>query len=143
MRWAYLGLLALACGGEGADDDDDTALKQLWRDTAPQQYVAKSCSTGFTARACTVSAVDQGQVVAAQQQLGSDGAWTDAVPPSDVVEGMLNAASGKPDRGCERRVTQHETYPIPKLVYSDCGMEGWGIELTCFVADTLELSRCQ
>lgn len=141
MRVAYLGVLAaLACSGEATGDGAD--LKQLWLETAPRQYVAKVCSTGFTMRTCSVSAVEEGQPVAEQAQEG-DGVWEDEVPPSDVVAGMLNAATREADDGCEQRVTQHELYAFPARVYTDCGEEGWGIQVSCFAADTLDLSRCR
>lgn len=141
MRVAYLAVLAaVACGGEAPDDGPD--LKQLWLETAPQQYVARLCSTGFTARSCTVSAVSDGQAVAAQSRLG-DGEWEDEDPPVDVVASMLNAATLEADDGCERRVTLHETHAFPSLVYTDCGQEGWGTEISCFEADTVDLGRCR
>lgn len=136
-----MGLLAvLACGGESAGDE--TAFIQLWLDTAPQQYVAKSCSTGFTQRACTVSAVEAGQPVATRTQI-AEGGWEDVDPARDVVRMMLDAATREEDDGCQRRVTQHETYAFPSQVYWDCGEEGWGSRLTCFAEGTLDLSRCQ
>ena len=141
MRVAYLGLLAvLACGGDPAGEDTD--WQQLWLETAPQQYVAKVCSTGFTVPSCTISAVDAGVAVAEQYQVADD-PWQDEVPPSDVVAGILNAATRDPEQGCKRRVTQHETYAFPSSVYSDCGEEGWGIMVSCFVPDTLDLERCR
>lgn len=141
MRVAHVSLLAaLACGAESTGGDTD--LRQLWLETAPQQYVARVCSTGFIMRTCTVSAVDEGQAVATQAQLGGS-AWEEVQPAVDVVEGMLNAAERDAEEGCQRRVTQHEAYAIPSLVYRDCGEEGWGIELSCFAADTLDLARCR
>lgn len=141
MRVARAGLLAaLACGGEAEEDGAD--LKQLWLETAPRQYVAKVCGTGFIMHTCTVSAVDAGQAVATQAELGG-GVWQDVEPAVDVVDGLLNSAARAPEKGCQRRVTQHEAYAFPSRVYTDCREEGWGIELACFAPDTLDLSRCQ
>jgi hypothetical protein len=138
---AYVSLFAaLACGAEGAEGGTD--LRQQWLERAPVQYVAKSCSTGFGMRACWVSAVDAGVPVASREQLGG-GEWQDEDTASDVVAGIINAATREENDGCTRRITQHETYAFPSQVYSDCGEEGSGVRITCFVPDTLDLSLCE
>ena len=87
---AYVGLfLALACGGEDAGDGTD--LEQQWLESAPQQYVAKTCTTGFTLRMCTVSSVEAGVPVATLAQ-DPAGAWAASEPAKDVVEGILNVS---------------------------------------------------
>lgn len=140
-RVAYLAwLAALACSGDAAPDDTD--WRQRWLETAPQQYVAKVCSTGFVMRTCSVSAVDAGQAVAARSRLG-DSDWEEREPPVDAMEGLLSAAERDTEESCERRVTRHETYDFPARVYTDCGEEGWGVALACFAEGTLELTRCQ
>lgn len=112
-------------------------------ESAPQQYVAKACTTGFTMRFCSVSAVDAGLPVAqVVQRTDSDG-WEVADPPSDVIYSILNRASREPDEGCTLRVTQHEAYAFPSNVFESCVGEGSGVQISCFVADTLDLSRCQ
>jgi hypothetical protein len=133
-------LAVLACGGESAGGETD--LIQLWLDTAPRQYVAKSCSTGFTQRMCAVSAVEAGPPVSTRVQV-AEGGWEDVDPASDVVGMMLSDATRAERNGCQRRVTQHETYAFPSQVYWDCGEEGWGSRLTCFAEGTLDLARCQ
>jgi hypothetical protein len=141
-KLAYLGFLAaLACGGEDADDGTD--LKQQWLESAPQQYVARLCSTGFTMRSCSVSAVDAGLPVAEQEQAVGRDVWQDAVPPSDVIESILNRAARKADEGCTLRITQHEMYAFPSSVFESCYSEGYGARIECFVPDTLDLSVCQ
>jgi hypothetical protein len=129
----------LACGGEDSESAEEAILR--WRESAPQQYVATSCSEGFTARFCTVSSVDSGEPVETLVQDPS-GAWQPEDPAEDVVEGILSASKRSTD-GCERRVEAHRTYDFPERVYFDCGEEGWGLRVTCFEAGTLELARCQ
>lgn len=137
---ASLGLLgALGCGGEGSESEQEAILR--WRESAPQQYVAKSCSEGFTARFCTLSSVDAGEPVEAFVQDPS-GEWQPEEPAEDVVEAIISASAGDTD-GCERRVEGHGTYDFPERVYFDCGEEGWGLSVTCFEAGTLDLTRCK
>jgi hypothetical protein len=146
QRLAYLGLFsaALACGGE--DEDSAVDVQQQWLESAPQQYVAKACSTGFTIRTCSVSAVSAGVPVAqlAQvPQLPESDAWEVVEPPGDVIVSVLNRSLREADEGCTLRVTQHETYAFPSRVFESCMGEGAGVEISCFVADTLDLSLCQ
>jgi hypothetical protein len=141
-RLAYLGfLVALACGADDADDGAE--LKQQWLESAPQQYVARLCSTGFSARFCSVSAVAAGVPVAEQERAPGSDVWQDAEPPSDVVESIFNFATRKADEGCTLRMTRHQMYAFPSSVYESCKEEGWGLEIQCFIADTLDLSLCQ
>lgn len=140
-RVACLSMFALACGGEDADDGTD--LKQQWLESAPLQYVAKACSTGFTVRTCSISAVDAGVPVAMRQQEPFSEDWQDVAEPRDVIAGILNRASGEADKGCKLRVTPHETYAFPESVFESCEGEGYGVEISCFVPDTLDLSLCE
>jgi hypothetical protein len=143
-RLAYLGLLAvLACGGE--DEGGGPDLKQQWLESAPLQYVARSCSAGFTARSCSVSAVSDGVAVAERERRPDSEIWEDVEPPSDVIASILNAATREVvvAEGCERRITQHEQYAFPSSVFTWCYNEGVGVQIGCFVADTLDLSLCE
>jgi hypothetical protein len=72
----------------------------------------------------------------------SPGPWRPEQPAEDVVAEMISASTRDID-GCERRVEEHGTYAFPERVYFDCGEEGWGLRVTCFVAGTLDLARCQ
>jgi hypothetical protein len=138
-RLAYIGLLgALACGDDLERWRD---AKEQWPENAPSQYVAKSCGTGFVARFCTVSSVQDGEPLETLVQ-SPDGAWEAREPPEDVVMGMLEAATEDAD-GCDRRVDAHPTYEFPAEVYDDCGEEGYGIEITCFVEGTIDIAQCQ
>jgi hypothetical protein len=130
----------LACGG--AETESGLDAKQRWLDRAPQQYVAKSCSQGFVAPTCTVSSVEAGEAVETQVQ-DLSGAWQAEEPARDVVDEILSESTGDTGDGCERRVEPHPTYAFPAEVYFDCSEEGWGLAITCFEADTLDLARCQ
>jgi hypothetical protein len=130
---------ALACGGEGTLGSEEALAR--WRESAPQQYVARSCGEGFSARSCTVTSVDSGEPVETLVQDWS-GSWQPAETPVDVVEGILSASTQDTD-GCKRRVESHPAYAFPERVYFDCGEEGWGLRITCFEAGTLDLARCQ
>lgn len=141
QRVACLSVFALACGGEDADGGPDP--ERQWRESAPVQYVAKACSTGFTARSCSVSAVDAGVAVAARAQLPGSEVWEDVAEPFDLITAILHRASREADDGCSLRVTPHETYAFPRSVFESCEEEGFGVEISCFVADTIDLSVCQ
>lgn len=140
-RLAHIGLLgALACGDEL---DRWRDAKEQWPENAPEQYVAKSCGTGFGPRFCTVSAVRDGEPLEMLVQ-SPDGAWQAREPAEDVVLGMLDAATRNDEAdGCDRRIEAHPTYEFPSKVYDDCGEEGSGIEITCFVEGTIDVAQCQ
>ncbi|MEY4546739.1 MAG: hypothetical protein RL685_2934 [Pseudomonadota bacterium] len=142
-RVVCLSVFALACGGE--DGEGGTDLKQQWLESAPLQYVARSCSAGFTIGSCSVSAVSDGVAVAQRQRKPDSEIWEDVEPPSDVIASILNVAKREEvlAEGCERRVTQHEQYAFPSSVFTSCYNEGYGIQIDCFVADTLDLSLCE
>jgi len=138
-RLAYIGLLgALACGDDLERWRD---ARDQWPENAPEQYVAKSCGTGFGPHFCTVSSVRDSVPLETLVQ-SPDGAWQAREPAEDVVLGILDAATEDSD-GCDRRITAHPTYEFPQRVYDDCGEEGYGIEITCFVEGTVDVAQCQ
>ena len=131
--------VVMGCGS----GDDDGILDQhqaLWEMKQPTEYVMETCGTGFSG-GCTLTAVSQGQVVAARVKFGGD--WSDVDPGAqeEPVKGLFRRAHST--RDCKRtRLSFDGQYGFVADVYFDCSEEGSGEQARCFVADSTDLSAC-
>ncbi|WP_438043004.1 hypothetical protein [Sorangium sp. So ce128] len=140
------GLMAVGCwllaGCSGPDFD---ANREKWRSDRPAEYVISICGTGFDG-GCTLAAVS-GDTVVATARSGIDtprGDWTFAEAPeqADPVEALFDRAAREGD-DCELdSVLFDDRYGYVADYYRDCGEEGGGEEVTCFQADTSDVTRC-
>lgn len=139
MRRTFVVLGGLACWvvacGDGVDAGE---IEREFRERAPEQYVVRSCAIGFSPRLCTVSSV-QGAEPLESVVIGPQGEVTSA-EPTDPIARIIDGIADPDD--CDVRVETDPQYRYPSEVYFDCGEEGWGERVTCFVPDSLELERC-
>lgn len=127
----------LACGGGSVDA---RAIRLEWQSRAPSSYVARECETGFSAPFCTASAVQSFEPIETWQR-DLKGDWSPSDSLIDPVE--LIISSLEHNRGCDERATLDETYGYPASTHFDCGEEGYGYKVDCFVDDTVDVSRCR
>ena len=130
---------ALAC--KDHERLDPQALRREWAAKAPAQYVARVCASGFIQRSCTVSAVDQLQPVETLERV-LDGEWTPSVDLVDPVESLVASYASGPD-GCKVTIEHDAQLGYPQRVDVECSEESYTRSIDCFIADTLDVSRCQ
>ncbi|WP_437577208.1 hypothetical protein [Sorangium sp. So ce887] len=141
------GVVAMGCwllaGCSGPDFDGNRAR---WRADRPEEYVISICGTGF-ARGCTLVAVSGDTVVATAHSpsdapSGSDWTFAEAPEQADPVEALFDRAAGESE-DCElTRIRFDDRYGYVADHYKDCGEEGSGEQVTCFQADTNDVTRC-
>lgn len=139
MRRTLVVVWGLACGVVACGDEVDAGeIERDFRAHAPERYVVRSCGTGFARPSCTVSAV-QGEEPVESVVIGVEGEVT-AIEPVDPIARIIDWSADPDD--CDVRVQTDPQHRYPAEVYFDCGDEGWGEQVTCFVPDSLELERC-
>ncbi|MGC4087496.1 MAG: DUF6174 domain-containing protein [Polyangiaceae bacterium] len=130
-------LLFAACGGT-----DIGAKRAEWLERAPDRYVVGVCPTGFSGSPCRVVAVDHGVVVAAESRVSEDQPWEPLVDAAEPIEALFSSAEHVGD-SCDLRIEFDATYSYPTKTYFDCGEEGWGEQVMCFTADSVDLAACR
>ncbi|WP_437870748.1 hypothetical protein [Sorangium sp. So ce363] len=140
------GVVALGCwllaGCSGPDFDENRAK---WRADRPEEYVISICGTGI-APGCTLAAVSGDTVVAAAHSgfvaPHSDWTFVEAPEQADPVEALFDRAE-RESESCELRdIRFDDRYGYVADYYHNCGTEGSGEEVTCFQADTSDVTRC-
>lgn len=132
-------LLSLIACTEAVDDACPAPDPTLWSEREPSSYVFQTCGTGFAPRACTVTVVEEGRVVSTHDADDSDG--FSPIEPSDAP--TLSDAFGTPSCDeCRIRFRLDGEWGYVESYYADCGEEGYGDDVTCFVADTLDPEAC-
>jgi hypothetical protein len=135
-------VLAMVACHRDAEAGPDSPQVALWRSSHPDNYVVSVCWTGFLT-GCTVFAVSDGSVVAAQTQTTSSTAGSPLDPreQDEPIEALFSQLSAMQE--CKTRdVAYDETYGFVRSYYLDCGEEGWGQKVPCFAAHTNDLSAC-
>jgi hypothetical protein len=144
MRNALAGLAAVlvaaGCGGTEGDDDCPSADPSLWAEREPTRYVFASCGTGLAPGACSITAVQNGRVVASYDADETDA--FEAPEPGNSLT-LSDAFELGGCNGCDVRIRQNDQWGYVSEVYADCGAEGYGAEVTCFAPDTLDPAACR
>jgi len=127
-----------------ADSAGSPSNVEAWQARAPEQYVIRTCGYGLGPPACSIAAVDQGQLVSRSNRFLPDEPWATAPidDGTDPVESLFDEA-GRSIDGCTTSFELDPVYAYPSQIYFDCGEEGWGVRVTCFEPDTVDASRCQ
>ncbi|XXX76832.1 hypothetical protein WMF30_55200 [Sorangium sp. So ce134] len=142
-----LGLMVMGCwllAGCGGPEFDENRAK--WRADRPEEYVISICGTGFSG-GCTLAAVSGDTVVAAASsglRTPSAGDWTFAETPeqADPVEALFDRAEIEGE-SCElTRIDFDGRFGYVAEYYRDCGEEGSGEHVACFLPDTSDATRC-
>jgi hypothetical protein len=111
-------LALMACNG----NPDVAEQRESWHERRPEQYVIETCGTGFVQAGCVVRAVN-------------------GESENDPVESMFDAVEDPGD--CDvRELRFSPSFGYVAEYYLDCGEEGYGMEVRCFQANTLDVSRC-
>lgn len=122
----------------------DVASEQArWQDKQPDTYVAELCGTGFGMHTCTRVAVQRAKVVKQSQQDDRDATQWRVVPVKDAHSPLDAAFDAEDDMsGCTLKREFDPDYGFVRKNYFDCGEEGSGTVVSCFVPNTLDLDAC-
>jgi hypothetical protein len=125
---------ALAACGPDIDEKHDE-----WRAKAPDTYVVGVCSHGVLGRVCSLFAVEQGLVLAAEQWRAPLG-WEPIVEPTEPIEAAFSTID---ETDCDLDVTFDRRFSYPRDFWLNCGEEGYGETVECFVPGNLDLEVCR
>ena len=140
MRHLFQYLLGGSVLLSGCGPDID-AKREQWEAKAPGSYVVSTCGTGFNLSAGSLYAVEDGRVLAVEQRIFPDGDWVPLPGAAEPIASLFDAADNPGD--CDLSIDFDAAYSYPTELYFDCGEEGDGERVACFVPDSVDLEACR
>jgi hypothetical protein len=139
LRTAILAWVGMGVSGCGAAGDPVAEHEMQWAESRPPTYVAEVCATGF-AFGCTRVAVTGEKVIAARRGEARDLQFVD---PATIEEPMGRLFRAVRESRCTvKNVSFDERFGYVTEYYQDCGEEGDGEKVTCFVPASVDLAVC-
>ena len=136
----HLPILLFASTALFACGPDIDEKRSEWRARAPETYVVGVCSYGLGGGPCWLSAVQQGSVIAAELKPSANQPWEPIAAPKEPIEQLFAAIDGV---DCDLDVEFDRRFSYPRDFWLNCGEEGYGETVECFVPDSIELEACR
>jgi hypothetical protein len=155
LGWVFLlGVTSCSTGGlepqpvTGAREGPISEHEAIWAASAPDAYVVRVCTQGFSQYECTQEAVAGGRVIASKRWAYSETSygWTPLVAAErpEPIAALFDEARYVPQEARDCRpndVTFDDQYGYVTS-YTHLCFESWGKRVECFEAAATDLEAC-